>query len=347
MLEEVEKLRKEIDEVDEEIVQLIHRRLEIAKKIGLAKRKIGAPIRDLAREIEVEDRWIKLSREKNIPEDLAREVARLLIRYSLAVQGTLITRSRRIALIGYGAMAKILGEIMKLAGHHVMIGGRDSIKARNLAEIIGCSYGEPKDIISEGDYVVLALSREAFSSGYVDDLAIHMRYKIVMDILSAKTEIYEKMVLSSKKHRFSYISTHPLFGPTSFPYGETIVLIPGNSAGEVLEEVVVFWSSIGLVPIVAGYDEHERAMAVVQVIPHLYMLALSEAIDMLSKRYGIEYRMFMTHNMKKIDEIIERIRHNIEVVREIQVHNKYASEAREAGVQKLVEIAGMFGGVHK
>jgi len=340
-------LRKEIDRIDEELIELIQRRLEIAMKIGLLKRERGAPIRDLTREAEVEERWIRLSKERNIPEGMAREIIKTLIRYSIAAQASLVARSKKVAVIGYGGMARTLGEMMRLAGHKVMIGGRDPMKAKSLATSIGCEYGDPNDIISKSDYVVIALSREAFTCGYVDNLATYMKGKIVMDILSAKTEIYEKMVLSSKKHRFSYISTHPLFGPTSFPYGETIVLIPGNSAGEVLEEVVVFWSSIGLVPIVAGYDEHERAMAVVQVIPHLYMLALSEAIDMLSKRYGIEYRMFMTHNMKKIDEIIERIRHNIEVVREIQVHNKYASEAREAGVQKLVEIAGMFGGVHK
>ncbi|MEM4969991.1 MAG: chorismate mutase [Sulfolobales archaeon] len=344
MLEEIEMLRREIDRIDGELIELIRRRLDIAMKIGLLKKAKGAPIRDLTREAEVEERWIRLSREKGIPESLAREIAKILIRYSIAVQTTLTTNSKRVAVLGYGGMARTLGEMMVLAGHRVMIGGRDPEKARDLAGAIGCEYGDPRDIILRSDYVVIALSREAFTNGYVDSLATYMKGKIVMDILSAKTGIYEKMASASKELGFSYISTHPLFGPSILPYGETIVLIPSDTGAEVLEEAMIFWSSIGLVPVIAGYDEHERAMAIVQVIPHLYMLALSEAIEDLSRRYGVEYRMFRTYNMRKIDEVVERIKNNAEVIKEIQRYNKYASEARRVGVEALIKVARIFGG---
>jgi len=124
-----------------------------------------------------------------------------------------------------------------------------------------------------------------------------------------------------------------------------VVLIPGSCGGEILEEAVIFWSSLGLEPVIAGYDEHERAMAVVQVIPHLYMIALSKAIEDLSRRYGIEYKLFRTYNVKKIEEVIGRVRGNIDVVKEIQVHNRYASEARRVGAEALISIAKEFGGV--
>lgn len=344
MLEEIEMLRKEIDRIDEELIELIQRRLEIAMKIGLLKRERGAPIRDLTREAGVEERWIRLSKERNIPEGMAREIIKTLIRYSIAAQASLVARSKKVAVIGYGGMARTLGEMMRLAGHKVMIGGRDPMKAKSLATSIGCEYGDPNDIISKSDYVVIALSREAFTCGYVDNLATYMKGKIVMDILSAKAGVYERMVSISKDLGFSYISTHPLFGPSILPYGETIVLIPSNTGIEFLEEVMIFWSSIGLIPVVAGYDEHERAMAIVQVMPHLYMLALSEAIEDLSRRYGIEYKVFRTHNMRKIEEVIERIKNNVDVIKEIQRYNRYAPEARKSGIDALIRVARVFGG---
>jgi chorismate mutase/prephenate dehydrogenase len=342
-MEDVEILRREIDKIDEEIIELIQRRLEIARRIGQVKKHKRMLLRELAREVSVEEHWIKLSKEKNVPEDLAKEIARILMRYSLAVQAMLATNSKKVALIGYGGMAGILGKMIKLAGHKVMIGGRNSEKARSLASAIGCEYGEPKDIIQEGDYVILALSREAFTSGYVDDLTIYMKDKIVMDILSTKTGIYEKMALSSKKYGFKYISTHPLFGPETIPYGETIVLIPCDTSYEVVEEAIYFWSSLGFLVVIAEFEEHEKAMATMQVLPHLFMLALSEAIKVLSKKYGIEYERFKTYNMKKIEDIIERIKNNIEVIKEIQIYNKYASEARKLGVKILIETARNFG----
>lgn len=53
MDEELENLREEIDSIDKEIVSLIERRVEVAKKIGVIKRKKGLAVSDPAREKQV------------------------------------------------------------------------------------------------------------------------------------------------------------------------------------------------------------------------------------------------------------------------------------------------------
>jgi chorismate mutase len=53
MTEEVQKLRKKIDEVDENILRLLGERSEICRSIGLLKKENGMPIVDPAREAEV------------------------------------------------------------------------------------------------------------------------------------------------------------------------------------------------------------------------------------------------------------------------------------------------------
>ena len=50
---EIEDWRKEIDELDEQIVQLISRRAEAAKAIGARKRETGGPIYEPQRERDV------------------------------------------------------------------------------------------------------------------------------------------------------------------------------------------------------------------------------------------------------------------------------------------------------
>lgn len=49
----MEELRREIDRIDSELLSLIAKRLEVAKKIGEYKKKNKIPIRDKKRESEI------------------------------------------------------------------------------------------------------------------------------------------------------------------------------------------------------------------------------------------------------------------------------------------------------
>ena len=52
-MSDIEKLRKEIDKIDTNMIVLIRKRFETARKIGKYKRKNGLRIRDLKREKSV------------------------------------------------------------------------------------------------------------------------------------------------------------------------------------------------------------------------------------------------------------------------------------------------------
>ena len=75
MDQELEKLRKEIDETDKKIVALIEKRVEIARKIGSLKRENGIPVSDAAREKEVLDNVSKSAgRDKGFVKSLYRSI---------------------------------------------------------------------------------------------------------------------------------------------------------------------------------------------------------------------------------------------------------------------------------
>lgn len=52
-MERLHELRKEIDEIDEQIIELLEERVRVAKEIGEIKRELNLPIRDEKREEEV------------------------------------------------------------------------------------------------------------------------------------------------------------------------------------------------------------------------------------------------------------------------------------------------------
>ncbi len=59
MDEELKKLRKEIDQIDREILASVEKRIETAGRIGALKKKKDLPISDPAREKEVLDNAAK------------------------------------------------------------------------------------------------------------------------------------------------------------------------------------------------------------------------------------------------------------------------------------------------
>lgn len=55
-MEDIQKLRKRVDQVDEKILQALSERVKICRAIGLAKKKQGISIKDPDREREIYQR---------------------------------------------------------------------------------------------------------------------------------------------------------------------------------------------------------------------------------------------------------------------------------------------------
>lgn len=82
----LEKLREEIREVDDQILKLVSKRLELVKKIGEIKRKRGLPIVDSNVEKEVIERALVSSREFGLDRDFTVKLVNLLIAEAVRLQ---------------------------------------------------------------------------------------------------------------------------------------------------------------------------------------------------------------------------------------------------------------------
>ena len=85
-MEEIPKLRKKVDEVDDQILLALCERAKICKAIGDAKKKQGMPIRDLSRENEVYKRIKEKSAQFGLDSGQVEAVYREIVNMCSAVQ---------------------------------------------------------------------------------------------------------------------------------------------------------------------------------------------------------------------------------------------------------------------
>jgi chorismate mutase len=79
-MEEIKKLRGELDEIDTAIIGLIAKRFKVTQKIGHLKRQNNLPAQDLAREAEI----LKKIGEKALSLDLKPELIQSIYKLIMA-----------------------------------------------------------------------------------------------------------------------------------------------------------------------------------------------------------------------------------------------------------------------
>lgn len=342
MTEDIEALRKEIDKIDEELIKLISSRFELVRKIGELKRERNLPLTDEERENKVRVKWLLLGKKYGLPESFIEAFLPLLFSYAKLLEIN-SSKKRRIVILGYGGMAKSFASLFKLSSQEVVITGRNLEKARKLADEFNFVTMDVMNAVKWGEFIIGTFPPSALFSDLSLKVYSNIKGKIFMDISSSKKSIFSFIEEKSLKEGFIYVSLHPLFGPYTYPVGEKIVIIPSRSSDDVtIQEIVKFFRDVGLSPIISTLEEHEKAMAIVQVLPHFYLLGLTQSIEKLSKELDVNFENYQTTNFREIYKVIKRISEIKDVILEIQYLNPYAEKAREVGVRELNNLYNEF-----
>ncbi len=86
MMDELERYRKMVDQVDESILKALSERAKICMAIGLVKKKRGLPVRDVSRENEVYKRVKEKSAEYGLDSIQVEAVYREIVNMCSVVQ---------------------------------------------------------------------------------------------------------------------------------------------------------------------------------------------------------------------------------------------------------------------
>lgn len=252
-------LRAMIDALDHDLLQIVARRMALVAEVAAAKRAAGVKIRDAQREHDVLADRSRLADELGLPRGEIESLFRLLLRASRDHQAALRAEvppdesPRTVAIIGgRGKIGAVMARLFADLGHRVLVVDVDTeLRAAEAA--------------AAADVVVISVPIDV-TEGVVRDVGPHVRDDaLLMDVTSVKEAPMRAMLAST---RGSVVGTHPMFGPSVHTLqGQRIVMCRGRG-DRWADWVAHTLTARGLVVTETTPQQHDRAMAVVQVLNH-------------------------------------------------------------------------------
>jgi chorismate mutase/prephenate dehydrogenase len=266
-------LREQIDALDRQVLELLARRMEIVREVALVKKSEGVPIRDFARERAVLDDRRARAAGLGLPEAPIESIYRQIMLASRDYQAALgaaapVAQSpRRVAIVGgKGQMGQLLARTFRELGHHVSIADVDTELS-------------PEQAAREAEVVVVAVPI-ALTTAVIERVGPCVRPEaLLIDVTSIKQAPLEAMLRATQTTQASVVGTHPMFGPGVHSLqGQRVVVCPGRGDAWLawLEQQL---EARGFVISRASAEEHDRGMALVQVLTHFQTQVLGWALS--------------------------------------------------------------------
>jgi chorismate mutase/prephenate dehydrogenase len=262
-------LRARIDQVDREVLQLLRKRMDIVAEVAHLKRQEQVDIRDWERERQVLDARRATAVELGLSPEPIESIYRQIMLSSRDYQASLgaakyeEVEQKRVAIIGgAGEMGGVLARMFGDLGHQV-----------DIADV--STSLTPEQAAATADVVVISVPIRA-TEAVVKKLGPLVRKDaLLMDVTSVKAAPLATMLASTQA---SVVGTHPMFGPGVHSLqGQRVVVCAGRGDAWhawLLENL----QARGLVVTEATADEHDRAMALVQVLTHFQTQVLGLAL---------------------------------------------------------------------
>ena len=276
-------LRALIDAVDRDLLTLIARRMGIVAEVANHKRTHRVRIRDLTRERAILADRTRRAESLGLPGGVIESIYRLLMLASRDRQAELRAEvpenvePKVVAIIGgEGGMGQSLGRLFGDLGHAVMSADVNTAL-------------RPVEAAAAADVVVISVPIRA-TEEVIRAVAPHVRADaLLMDVTSLKSAPLKAMLEATVET--SVLGTHPMFGPGVHSYtGQRVVLCRGRGdawydwAKETFE-------ARGLMVHEAEAEEHDRMMAVVQVLNHFETQVMGLALA----RLGVTHEQTMAY----------------------------------------------------
>ena len=325
-------LRDRVDALDHEMLSVLERRMRLVSEIAAWKRTHGLRIRDAVREQQVLDDRAAMAESLSLPRDAVESLFRVLMRASRdrqAALGAELPRDlpvHRVAVIGAaGGMGRLLVRLFAEWGQTVLEVDRDTgLRAEEAAA--GADVTVVSVPIADTDAVIRAVGPHVPERG------------LLMDVTSLKEAPVAAMLVST---RASVVGTHPMFGPDVHSLqGQRVVLC--RARGETWAEWVArLFAARGMTIIESTPDDHDRAMAVVQVLTHYQ----TQVLGLTLARAGTpveETRRFTSPAY--LLELVVTARHyaqSAELYGPIEMRNRRTTEITSAFREAAGEVAGI------
>ena len=263
-------LREQIDDLDRQVLELLARRMKVVREVALVKKAEGVPIRDFARERALLDDRRARAAALGLPEPSIESIYRQIMLASRDYQAALGAAApvaqapRRVAIVGgSGQMGQLLARTFRELGHAVAVADVDTALT-------------PEQAAREAEVVVIAVPI-GLTTQVIERVGPCVPSDgLLLDVTSIKQAPLDAMLRATQA---SVVGTHPMFGPGVHSLqGQRVVVCPGRGDAWLawLEQQL---EARGFVITRASAEEHDRGMALVQVLTHFQTQVLGWALS--------------------------------------------------------------------
>ena len=249
-------LRKEIDQLDSQLVEILAQRAQITRQVGEYKSQVGMPIYAPDREAELIAKRQKEAESHGVPPALVEDLLRRIMRDSYqtqhnAYQCTNPMLGKIVVVGGSGALGRVFVDMFERSGYEVGILEQED-------------WPDADQILEDAGLVLVAVPIK-ITTKIISQLNNLPQDCILADVTSTKSEPLAAML---DAHSGPVVGLHPMFGPdVQGLIKQVIVVCHGRHENKYLwlvEQMKVWGAAVHF----SSAKQHDDAMAFIQVMRH-------------------------------------------------------------------------------
>lgn len=279
-MSQLEDLRLEISDIDNDIMTLLARRMKAVRAVGDYKKENMLPIKDFKVEKEILDRAKFFADSARVKGEYICDVMRIVIDHSVREQDQ-IRQSRKpllgkdvkscLIVGGGGHMGLWLAQFIESMGHQVSISDIDMSDPR--CEKFSCIKAY-QDKINDFDWVFLATPMEVTAS-LIGEFSRRKVSSVIVEICSLKKPVLENLLQAERKG-LRMVSLHPMFGPdVNYLSGKNIVFCQTQNESSDFFGLKTLFQETSACLIEIPIQQHDKLMSYVLGAAHLVNLVFA------------------------------------------------------------------------
>jgi len=330
----LDELRRHLDGLDRQLLQIIAERQAASREIAQAKRSTGHATRDYGRERDVILGARRTAEQLGVSGDVAEAVMRLLIRSSLTTQEQASVAAkgggsgqRALVIGGAGKMGAWFAQFLSSQGFAVEIADPRAATV-NLPRM-----ADWRDSPLDHDLIVVAAPLGATNT-ILQELARRRPAGVVFDLGSLKSPLRQGLA-ALREANVAVTSLHPMFGPnTELLSGRHVIFIDLGNA-EALARTRSLFAATMAEQVVMGLDEHDRLIAYVLGLSHALNIAFFTALERSGEAAPRLLQLSSTTFDAQFDIAAHVAEESPELYYEIQRLNDFGAESLDALAQAV------------
>lgn len=327
------ELRREIAEIDAEILRLAAARAAVAREIGREKQHRGVPLRDWEVERRVLDRAAALAGPLGLPPGAVRSLMETLIETARDEQEAVSYSTYRgelesiLVVGGLGKMGRWFVDFLGNQGHRVSVWDTAAVGDRGLGDALG-----------EASMALLAVPPEAVV-GALDDLAGRQYGGTVFDIASLKAHL-RPAITRARRAGLAVTSLHPMFGPNTRALSGQVVCVCDCGDPEATRRAEALFRDTAATLVRLSLEEHDRVISYVLGFSHLLNLLFAKVLANSGTTFDHLNRVGSTTFHAQIGTTATVVGEDAALYFGIQQLNPFTPELYEAVRRELQELTG-------